>query len=144
MKKVVINGCFGGFSLSPEACLWLFKKGFRHESFNHTVERYFGNGSKERINEELDKWRSYLKGEHKSMFVTVFTPDEKTVLSVHIGSDPEVRSNKLLVQCVETLGKKANGSCAELKIVNVPNHTDFVISEYDGNEHVAESHRTWD
>lgn len=41
------------------------------------------------------------------------------------------------------LGDKANGSCAKLQIVDIPNGTDYTIEEYDGNEHIAEKHRTW-
>jgi hypothetical protein len=30
-----------------------------------------------------------------------------------------------------------------LKIVEVPADVEWVIDVYDGNEHVAEAHRTW-
>jgi hypothetical protein len=53
------------------------------------------------------------------------------------------RSNPKLVKCIETLGKDANGSCAELRIVDVPDNIDWYIEEYDGVEHIAEKHRTW-
>lgn len=53
------------------------------------------------------------------------------------------RDDPLLVEIVEKLGEKANGECAELKIVNVPDGVDWQIEEYDGYEHVAEKHRTW-
>jgi len=32
---------------------------------------------------------------------------------------------------------------ADLKIVEIPDGTNYEIDEYDGNEHVAEVHRTW-
>jgi hypothetical protein len=44
---------------------------------------------------------------------------------------------------VETLGEKANGSFAELKIVEVPDYIDWVINEYDGLESVEEKHQSW-
>jgi hypothetical protein len=53
------------------------------------------------------------------------------------------RSNAVLVKCVETLGEKANGSFAELKIVEVPDYIDWVINEYDGLESVEEKHQSW-
>jgi hypothetical protein len=28
-------------------------------------------------------------------------------------------------------------------VVEIPDGTDYEISEYDGNEHIAEKHRTW-
>jgi hypothetical protein len=53
------------------------------------------------------------------------------------------RSDKVLLKVVEELGENANGYCAELKIVDIPEGTDWTIEEYDGNEWVAESHETW-
>jgi hypothetical protein len=37
----------------------------------------------------------------------------------------------------------ANGAHANLKIVEVPPDVEWQIEEYDGNEWVAEKHRTW-
>lgn len=53
------------------------------------------------------------------------------------------RTNPALIECVETLGVEANGSYADLKIVEIPDDIDYIIEEYDGIEHVAEKHRTW-
>ncbi|TYC49632.1 hypothetical protein ESZ50_05670 [Weissella muntiaci] len=48
-------------------------------------------------------------------------------------SDKE-RTDPKLVECVENLGAKANISYAELIIVEIPDGSHFVISEYDGLE----------
>ena len=40
-KKVVINACFGGFSLSPEALLWLYKKGYKGKDFITPIDEYY-------------------------------------------------------------------------------------------------------
>jgi len=53
------------------------------------------------------------------------------------------RHNKNLINVVETLGDEANGECAELKIVEIPDDVDYIIEEYDGLEWISESHRTW-
>lgn len=53
------------------------------------------------------------------------------------------RDDELLVRLVEELGDKANGNCAELKIVEIPDGVEWQIKEYDGMEHIAERHRTW-
>ncbi len=53
------------------------------------------------------------------------------------------RSDPKLVSCVEKLGTKANGECAELEIVEIPDDVDWEICDYDGKEWVAEKHRTW-
>lgn len=53
------------------------------------------------------------------------------------------RDHPLLIQVIEELGPKANGSYAELSIVEIPDDVEWQIEEYDGNEHVSECHRTW-
>jgi hypothetical protein len=54
-----------------------------------------------------------------------------------------LRNDEALVQLVHEMGEMANGACADLKIVEVPDEVDWYIEEYDGNEWVAEKHRTW-
>jgi hypothetical protein len=53
------------------------------------------------------------------------------------------RTDPDLVAVVQELGKEAEGSCAELKIVEIPDDVEWQIEEYDGSEWVAEKHRTW-
>ena len=53
------------------------------------------------------------------------------------------RKDPNLIAVVEKLGHRANGPHAELKIVEVPDDVKWTIKEYDGLEHVAETHRTW-
>lgn len=90
--KVVINSCYGGFSLSKEAYEFLG-----------------------------------LPWDDSGL---AFDEDSK-------------RADLKLVECVEKLGNKADGNGAQLKVVEIPDGTDFCIEEYDGREWVAEQHRTW-
>ncbi len=53
------------------------------------------------------------------------------------------RDDQRLVQVVEELRGAANGHCAELKIVTIPDDVDWVILKTDGTEQVSEQHRTW-
>lgn len=151
--KVVINDCFGGFGLSPKAALWLYEKGFKgHDGeFVYPVNEYFKDSfSSERAKDffgyeaKLKEWRKYLKSKNKeeSLFLTVFSPCEQFVISTRI--DTEDRNHPLVVECVETLGaEEASGRFASLKVVDIPDGIEFEIKEYDGNEHIAEKHRTW-
>lgn len=93
--KVVINACYGGFSLSAEAMAWLKGHGLKLDDDD----------------------------------------DEE-------GRDIP-RDNPLLVKCVESLDKAANGRFAFLQIVKIPYGTHWEIAKYDGKEHIAECHRTW-
>ncbi len=54
------------------------------------------------------------------------------------------RDDPYLVKVVKELGGAANGPHANLKIVEIPGNVSWHIAEYDGNEWVAEDHRTWD
>ena len=53
------------------------------------------------------------------------------------------RDDPYLIKVVKELGMAANGSHANLKIVEIPGDVDWQVSEYDGVEWVAEKHRTW-
>jgi len=53
------------------------------------------------------------------------------------------RNDPVLIQIVEELGDKADGTFSALKIVEIPDDVNWYIEEYDGSEWVAERHRTW-
>ena len=113
MTKIVINACYGGYSLSEKAMLLLIKKGHLE------AKEYY---------EELQP--------HKKK--------NGWDINYHFLSD-EQRANPLLVEVVEELGSgAASGSYANLKVVEIPDDVLWHIEEYDGAEHVAENHRTWD
>ena len=137
-KEVVINVCFGGFSLSPEASLWCYEHGMK--GLAEPALKYF-SGDTRLLQGDLDKWHEYLKTGQNVFFLTFFTPDEKFVLASHIGR--KNRDNPILVQCVKELGEKSWGTCAELKVVEIPVDVEWDIEEYDGWESIAENHRTW-
>lgn len=46
------------------------------------------------------------------------------------------RADPILVEVVEKLGDKANGSCAKLRIEDLPKGTLYRITEYDGYESI--------
>ena len=53
------------------------------------------------------------------------------------------RNDVDLVAVIERLGKKADGDRAKIRIVEIPDDVKFTIESYDGQEWVAEKHRTW-
>lgn len=53
------------------------------------------------------------------------------------------RTDPKLVECVETLGDKANGSYAKLEVIEIPDGTEYEIDDYDGIETIHEVHQSW-
>lgn len=53
------------------------------------------------------------------------------------------RDHPILIAVVEELGEKAEGDSSDFKIVEVPDHVEWTVCEYDGMEWVAEKHRIW-
>ncbi len=133
--KLVINNCYGGFSLSPKAVKWLADKAGK--------ECYFFESNYE---QEKHSYVLLEEGFPKGMFWTAFStknPTEENYDKCILTQRPDNRADPLLVQLVEELGDEASGDCAELKIVEIPDDVDYEIEEYDGKEWVAEKHRIW-
>lgn len=142
MRKIVINKCWGGFGLSHEAILeyaklkgitlYLEKKDSCIRLWKYwTVpenERLYTLSTEEWGKMSTDERIAYNK---KS--------DEQVFYDRHITRDDEA-----LVKVVEALGELSFGKNAELKIVEIPADVEWFIDDYDGMEHVAEKHRTWD
>ena len=137
--KIVINRCYGGYSLSPKAMKMLAKKKGRKCYF---FKRDFENGKDDRyIPIPMNK---------AGMFCTAFDTDKLPKVMTNewyvehqIDSRPDDRTDPDLISVVEKLGEEAGGECAELEIIEIPDGVQYTIEEYDGIEHVAEVHRTW-
>lgn len=139
--KLVINKCHGGFGLSHEATLaYLNKCGIQFwvEPNEHSLvgSTYYLVPAEERIQGNPVDWYSMTleqrRAHNKAYSKTVFYPSDIA------------RNDANLVSVVLELGEAANGRCAELKVVEIPDDVEWQIEEYDGLEWVAEKHRTWD
>jgi hypothetical protein len=117
MVKVVINGCYGGFGVSPEA-----EKAYAEKKGIETVPRD-------------DK---YLAKFHDKPFLSNKETGEWIEDTIENN-----RSDPALVAVVEELGEVADGFCAALCVVDIPDDVEWQIEDYDGIEWVAEKHRTW-
>lgn len=133
--KVVINGCFGGFSISIEALYELVK--MKSSAVRKTtLKKWFGDDWAEDIKKLVD----YKDGFKRAEYIPVLF---KGKYAYSLKDGDEVRKHPDLIKVVNELGDNANGSCAKLMIVEIPDGVDYEIEEYDGNEHIAEKHRTW-
>lgn len=94
MKEVVLNKCYGGFSLSKEAYEYL---GLEWDGYGFAYSEY------------------------------------------------AKRADPKLVECIKTLGERADGCFSKLRIVDVPDDIDLesCTSDYDGIETIEEPHMSW-
>lgn len=131
--KIVINDCFGGFGLSKEAYAKLIEWGVPVRTYAEQKRGADGLYLSQQDNDGLvifdnidstDKFAS-LSGRYWDMWTS------------------QCRNHPLVVRVVEELGAQASGRFAKLKVVEIPDDVEWEIAEYDGNEHVAEKHRTW-
>lgn len=53
------------------------------------------------------------------------------------------RDCPILVAIVEEMGPRAWGQHAQLKVVEIPADVFWELADYDGQEWIAEQHRTW-
>jgi hypothetical protein len=58
-------------------------------------------------------------------------------------NDYDKRTDPELIRCIETLGRSASGSLANVIVVTIPNDIEWEIDDYDGQESVEEKHRSW-
>ena len=61
----------------------------------------------------------------------------------HYSNYNDQRTDKNLIEVVKLLGDASNGSCAELKVIEIPDGIDYDIGNYDGMETVRETPRSW-
>ena len=141
--KVVINRCFDCFGLSKEAC-----------------QRYWDIKGQQVWIEDDTKFKSFglftvwlvppedrLESKEGEAFYSMSMEERKAYNEKHSEQtwyyrDVD-RNDPILVQLVEENSELYSGRCAELAVVEIPDGVDYEIEEYDGREHVAETHRTW-
>ena len=115
IREIVINKCHGGFGLSHEAEMLYLKLAM----IDYTTEDRLSRDETTRLGPQpmIDGvvWRS---------------ADLK-------------RDDPVLVSVIKRLGKTANATHANLKIVKIPASVAWEIMDYDGREWVAEQHRRW-
>jgi len=116
VQYIVINRAYGGFGLSREAVLLYLDL----VGITYTLEDQEDRDTQTRLG-------SKIMVNNKEFFERY---------------DIE-RNDPALITTVRRLGKNAAGEFAKLKIVEVPAGVEWYVEEYDGQEWVAEKHRTW-
>lgn len=147
--KIVINKCYGGFSLSPKAVARLCElRGRPCYFFKDVISdgKYipFAPG----VVADTAFWTAFDVPNPNVYEWSKLTQEERQSANNwysqhYITAHPEDRTDKLLVQVVEELGIEANGSYAMLEVIEIPDGVDWEIDEYDGMESIHEKHRSW-
>lgn len=138
--KVVINKCYGGFSLSYTAVMaYAKRKGLDLKAFAPNPQREVNSRGLRKYVPFDGTWEP---------FVVHYSTSELTSEGEFDGEGYFLpnriqRNDPDLVAIVEELGDAANGGYAELAIVEIPDDVKWEIEEYDGVEWVAEQHRIW-
>lgn len=123
--KIVINRCYGGFSVSLAAARFMAERG------NRTAIA------------ELAEYDAKIENKENQTRLERKCGVKFYGYGYTNNSGPYARDDKDLIAAVEALGEKASGKLAKLTIVEIPKGTDWEIDDYDGMESVSEKHRVW-
>jgi hypothetical protein len=142
MAKVIINTCFGGYGLSDAAVMrYAELKGItlypetKNTGWKFTT--YWLLDVESRVTDSEDNDAFYkMPIEERVAHNQRYSEETFSINDV-------TRDDATLVQVVEELGELAFGAHASLSVVEIPDDVEWEIEEYDGNEHIAEKHRTW-
>ena len=139
--KIAINRCYGGFGISEKALmLYAKKKGFTLYSYQSD---HNGKSSFYKEVESNDRpWCIHYCT--KKLNLQESNEDISKEMNDNYFSQRDIeRNDPVLIEVIEELGEEANGNHASIEIVNIPDDVKWEIQEYDGQEWVAEQHRTW-
>lgn len=170
--KVVINKCFGGFSLSPKAVkryadlknipCFLFSYNYgekKHILIDEAEANQIGfwvayqienpdelinfNYQKEEAPEGLNPDDLELwNAQQLNKAFEASLQNDENLKAAVINPGLD-RSELALVQTVEELGLEASGNFSSLAIVEIPDEVEWMVVNNSGIEHIAEKHRTW-
>lgn len=149
-QRIVINVCFGGFGLSDAAYEKLIEWGIPVRRYVPQQRGEDGLYEPEPLNDGEVIFDRELTPVGEGVFTDIYHKYKResamTQRYWEIWLDG-ARSHPLLLRVVEELGgghrTGASGFCSHLKIVEIPDGVEWTIEEYDGNEHIAQTHETW-
>ena len=119
-KKIVINSCYGKFSLSEKAFSEYLKRK-RAKCVSPVNE--FG---------WVEFYKNSISDENYISHYDYVSPSNLTTRE-----DPD------LIAIIEEMGEESFGLFACLKIVEIPVEVEYEITEFDGLETIREKCRTW-
>ena len=147
IRRIVINTKHGGFGLSPEGCMYYLKLCGQEswiEDGESTLFRRLSGPKIWLVPPDADRVNYDVEPEEWAKMSMAERQAHSALCEQQIFSDRDLpRDDPFLCKVVDDLGAEANGKFADLKVVDIPADVEWEIQEYDGNEWVAEKHRTW-
>lgn len=136
--EIILNKCYGVFELSEKAYLkWAEKLGapVYAYAFDFHENKYVKVGH---LNPKY-RHKTYLFIDYGEYLPDDFNP--KAVLTF----EEKDRTDLCLIEAVKELGEEANGTHANLKVVEIPDELadKYVIDDYDGYETLHEKVQIW-
>ena len=142
--KVVVNKCYGGFGISELAEVEYAKLcGFDLFRYEQVKFKYSDGCVLYKKIDPLQKAKGLCSFTFKKDYGDSFSEFPDGEDNGYFYGRNIYRSDPNLVKIIESLGEKANGYCAELVVVEIPDGVEYEISEYDGFESIHEVHRSW-
>ena len=144
MVKVAVNRCFGGFELSAKALERYLELNGKECHFYKQIKYKHSDGK--------DEYKKLTLEEAKddSSFIQILLKDigeivNKIPNNVYWSKSfyNKKRTDKILIQVIEELGKEASGQYADIEVVEIPDGVKWEIDGYDGSELIREVSRTW-
>jgi hypothetical protein len=133
--KIVINSCYGGFSISKKCAEYLAERG--HETAKKELKKW---NKRKKLMDYYLKNGKFPKGAVGTDFLKI---DAKYKKEPEFYGYDYGRDDQDLVKAVEELGEAASGKCAKLKVIEIPDGIEWEIDDYDGMESVHEKHSSW-
>ena len=132
---VVVNRRYGGFGLSVKGAYHFCQKKYG-QAYVYKCNNLGGFVRVPYSDDYKDTLKYWVSPEDHNEPVDV--NDIQTINNWSIE-----RNDPALVATVRELGEEANGECADLEIVEIPDDVKWHIEEYDGMESIHEDHRVW-
>ena len=142
--KIAVNKCYGGFALSEKATLRMAElKGIKlaiyyeymyFHSDGEVCVKYFKERQKDADSFSMAYYLivDTKKTELDELEMANYLTNEGSYYKSFYEDSSRVDSE--LIQTIEELGEEANSSYSNIKIVEIPDGSDFSINEYDGME----------
>lgn len=149
VMKIVINKCYGGFSISLEAAKHMAALGSERAqldvaNYEKELRDFAVYKSSRRLPEDIGKREAQFRSQMWDIAIKYDELPKYHGYGYVDGMDGGYqRDDPLLVVTVEALGPSASGKHSSLKVVEIPDGIEWEIDDYDGMESISEKHRTW-